>query len=186
MNFDELLEDAWQSEARPAAPDLIRRVHRRRTRYRVQRVAEIALTLVAVLVFGQALASGSAAPSHWLLMPFYLVFLPMVWTIVLRTPRRRAEDLTERVGTYAHLRLSQLRTSLRDLWLARAATGALLAYALLANAGVWALADADWRSAGLQLLILASAGLVVSLRLRHTLRRRWLREYGAVLRMTRD
>jgi hypothetical protein len=57
---------------------------------------------------------------------------------------------------------------------------------LLANAGVWALADADWRSAGLQLLILASAGLVVSLRLRHTLRRRWLREYGAVLRMTRD
>ncbi len=185
MNFDKLLEDAWQSETRPAAPDLIRRVRRRRTRYRVQRVAEVALTLVALLVFGQALVSGSTAPSHWLLMPFYLVFLPVVWAIVLRSPRRRTEDLTERVGTYAHLRLSQLRTSLRDLWLARATLWALLAYALLANAGVWALADADWRSAGLHLLILATAGLLVSLRLRHTLRRRLLREYRAVLRMTR-
>lgn len=185
MSFDELLKDAWQGERRPtAAPDLTRRVRRQQHRHRLQRAGEVVLTLVAVLVFGGALVSGDMEPSHWLLMPFFVVYLPIVWAIVLRAPRRRAEDVTERVSTYARLRLSQLHTGLRDLWIARTVAWTLLGYAVAANVGVWMLAGAHWRSAGLLLLAFAVLWLGVTAWLGSVLRRRWLREYRAVRRLT--
>ncbi|MFT4247326.1 MAG: hypothetical protein QM581_04690 [Pseudomonas sp.] len=184
MNFDELLKNAWQGETRPALQqDLTRRVRRKQRRQHLQRAVELALTLAAVLVCGQALASGRVAPSQWLLMPFFVVFLPIVWAIVLRAPRPHAKDLSERVSTYARLRLAQLRTSLRDLWLARTAAWALLGYAAAANAGAWLLAGTPWRSAGLFLLVFAFAWLGATTWLSRTLRRHWLREYRAVRRL---
>lgn len=185
MNFEDLLKDAWRGEpASPAMPDLTRRVHLQRRRILLQRAVEVVLTLVAVLVFGQALVSGHATAAHWLLMPFYVVFLPIVWGIVLRAPRRRGEDVTERVRTYASLRLSHLRVTLRDLWLARATAWALLGYAIAANAGVWLLADALWRWTGFVLLVAVLAWLGATLWVSRVLRRRVLREYRAVRRLT--
>ena len=146
-------------------------------------MVELALTLVAVLVFGQALLSGRTGPSHWLMMPFFAVFLPIAWTIVLRAPRRQAGDVSERVSIYARLRLGQLRMGLRDLWLARRAAWALLGYAAVVNLGIWLPAVAHWRSAASLLLCVAVAWLVATVWLSRVLRRRWLREYRAVRRL---
>lgn len=184
MNFDDLLKDAWQGEI-GAAPrhDLTRLVRSRQRRQRLQRMLELALTLAAVLVFGQALLSGRAEPSHWLLMPFFAVFLPIAWTIVLRAPLRQAGDVSERVSIYARLRLAQLRMGLRDLWLARRAAWALLGYATVVNLGVWLPAATHWRSAAWPLLTVAVGWLVATVWLSGALRRRWLREYRAVRRL---
>jgi hypothetical protein len=185
MNFDDLLENAWQGENRPAvAPALMRRVRRRRWRQRLLRALELLLTLVAVLVFVPALARGQMSSAHWLLLPFYAVFLPVAWALALRAPRRRGESLGERVCIYAHVRLAQLRTGLRDLWLARMAAWGLLGYSAMANLGIWLLADTHWRSGGLLLLAIAVGWLTATLWLSATMRRRWLREYRAVRRLT--
>lgn len=185
MNFDDLLKDAWQGQAQaPVQQDLTRRVRRRQLRLRLLRTLEVALTVIAVVVFGQALLSGRVDPAHWLLMPFFLVFLPMAWIFVLRSPRRHAADATGSASTYARLRLAQLRTGLRDLWLARTTAWVLLAYALVVNVGVWLLAGEAWREAGLALLVMAVASLGVTLWLSRTLRQRWLREYRSVRRLT--
>lgn len=184
MKFDELMKDAWQGQTHASVQqDLTGRVRRRQLRLRVLRTLEVALTAVALLVFGQALLSGRVDPAHWLLMPFFVVFLPMAWAVMLRAPRRRATDATGSASTYARLRLAQLRTGLRDLWLARVAGWLLLGYALVANAGVWLLAGEAWRDAGLALLVMAAASLAVTVWLSRTLRQRWLREYRAVRRL---
>ena len=184
MKFDDLLKDAWQGQTHSAMQqDLTGRVRRRQLRLRLLRTLEVALTVVAFLVFGQALLSGQVDPAHWLLMPFFVVFLPMAWAVVLRAPRRHATDATGSASTYARLRLAQLRTGLRDLWLARMTGWLMLAYALVANAGVWLLAGEAWRDAGLALLAMAVASLGATLWLSRTLRQRWLREYRAVQRL---
>lgn len=181
MNFDDLLKDAWQGQARSAPlPDLTRRVHRRRWRMRLLRGIEIGLTVLAVLIFGRALADGAPGPEHWLLLPFYAVFLPAVWLITLRAPRCRGGDASERIDIYARLRLAQLRTGLRDLWLARIAAWCLLGYAALVVLGTWWLSDASWRSVALLLAGYAVAWLGATFWVSHRLRRRWLREYRVV------
>lgn len=184
MNFDDLLQQVWQGEHRPVSQqELTRRVRRQRLRIRLQRGGEVALTLVAVLVFGGALLSGNVGPSHWIMMPFFAVFIPVAWTIVLRAPRHRAWDATEKSNVYARLRLSQLRTSLRDLWLARVAAGVLFLYAVIANVIIWLVLDRHWREVGLILLVAAVAWLLATWVLLRLSRRRWLREYRAVRRL---
>lgn len=181
MNFDDILKDAWRGESRHAAYlDLDRRVRRQRRRQRLLRALEVVLTLVAVLVFGHALASGRASPSHWLLLPFYLVFLPVAWTFILRKPRLSMGDVAASVQSYAQLRIAQLRGGLRDLWLARVTAWSLLAYAIAVNLGVWTLGDADWQAAGLALLG-ASLAWIIGVSWFGRLRRRTLlREYRSM------
>jgi hypothetical protein len=184
MKFDDLLKDAWQGQTHAAIQqDLTRRVRRRQQRLRLLRTMEVALTVIAVLVFGKALLSGRVDPAHWLLMPFFAVFLPIAWITVLRAPRRHAADATGSASTYARLRLAQLRNGLRDLWLARSTAWLLLTYAVVANAGVWLLAGEAWRGAGLALLVMAVVSLGATVWLSRELRQRWLREYRAVQRL---
>lgn len=184
MKFDELLKDAWQGQTHSAMEqDLTRRVRRRKWRLRLLRSLEVALTVAAVLVFGKALLSGRVDAAHWLLMPFFVVFLPMAWAFVLRAPKRHAGDAMGSASSYARLRLAQLRNGLRDLWLARTAAWSLLAYAVVATAGAWLWAGEAWRDAGSALLAMAVATLAATVCLRSTLRRRWLREYRAVRRL---
>ncbi|MDH5821688.1 hypothetical protein QFW77_01590 [Luteimonas sp. RD2P54] len=184
MNFDELLKDAWQGQTHAAAQqDLTRRVRRRQLRLRLLRGVEVALTVAALVVFGRALLSGRIEPAHWLLMPFFVAYLPVAWAIVLRAPRRHAADAAASGSSYARRRLAQLRTGLRDLWLARAAAWGLLGYAVVANAGVWLLAGKPWREAGLALLVAAVACVGATAWLNRRMRRRWLREYRAVRRL---
>jgi hypothetical protein len=187
MKFDDLLKDAWRGQTHAAMEkDLTRRVRRRQQRMRLLRSLELALTVIALLVFGQALLSGRIDPAHWLLMPFFGVFLPFAWIVVLRAPRRHVTDATGSASTYARLRLAQLRTGLRDLWLTRTAAWLLLAYAGVANAGVWLFAGEVWRGAGLALLAMAVAYLGMTVWLSRDLRQRWLREYRAVRRLIGD
>lgn len=184
MNIDERLEQAWKGGAPSAPPpDLVRRVRRRRWRYRALRALEVILTLAAFLVFVPALFNGGMSASHWLLMPFYAVFLPTVWFIALRKPGRRAEDASRSGSAYAKLRMAQLRIGLRDLWLACAAAWALLGYSVLANLGIWLLGATHWRTQGVVLLVGAVGWLLGTLWLGAIFRRRWLREYRAVRRL---
>lgn len=186
MNFDDRLKAAWQGGVPHASQaQLTARVRRHRQRHRLQRAGEVALTCVAVVVFGYALLSGSAGPAHWLLLPFFLVYLPVVWAIVLRKPGQRGEDASEPPQVYARIRLSQLRASLRDLWLMRRVMLLLLAYAVLANAAVFLLGDADWRGTAMTLLAYALACVGVTWLASHRLRRRRLREYRSTRRMSR-
>lgn len=184
MNFDDQLARAFKGEAPPApAPDLARRVRQRRWRHRAWRALEVLLTLAAVAVFVPALVSGGMTATHWLLMPFYAVFLPTVWIIALRKPGPSAEDATRSGTVYAHLRMKQLRTGLRDLWMTRVAAWALLGYSALANLGIWVLGATNWRSDGWVLLLVALGWLLGTLWLSAALRRRWLREFRAVRRL---
>ncbi len=51
MDFDDMLKDAWQAQAVPAAQALLhRRVQRQRWRHRLLRALEVALTVIAVLL----------------------------------------------------------------------------------------------------------------------------------------
>jgi Ca2+/Na+ antiporter len=184
MKFDDLLKYAWQGQTHSGMlQNLTCRVRRRQRRLRLLRTVEVVLTAIALLVFGQVLLSGDVAPAHWLLMPFFLVFLPIVWFIVMRAPRRNATDATASASSYALHRLAQLRTGLRDLWLARKTGWLLLAYAAVANSGVWLFAGDEWREAGVALLVMAVALLAATLWLSRTLRQHWLREYRAVRRL---
>ena len=186
MDFDEQLSRSWQAETRTATTtELTKRINRQHLRIRAQRSVEVILTLVVVLVFGQALISRGLDPAHWLLLPFFAVFLPLAWTLILRTPRRASRDLTESTSIYARLRLAQLRTNLRDLWLARATARALLAYAFIANLLVWTTADASWRAAAGTLLVYALAWAIGTWWLNRRLRRARLREYRSVARLAR-
>ena len=181
MDFDDMLKDAWQAQAVPAAQALLhRRVQRQRWRHRLLRALEVALTVIAVLVFGQALADGRLSPSHWLLLPFYLVFLPAAWVFILRAPRRSDRDVAESVQSYALLRIAQLRTGLRDLWFARASAWALLAYAIAASAVAWILGGDDWRAAGLTLLCASLAWIAGISWFGRRRRRTLLREYRSM------
>ena len=179
--FDDILKEAWKGEARQATRhELDRRVRRQRGRQRLLRTLEVALTLLAVLVFGHALVSGDAGPSHWLLLPFYLVFLPAAWVFILRAPRRSDRDVAESVQSYALLRIAQLRTGLRDLWFARASAWALLAYAIAASAVAWILGGDDWRAAGLTLLCASLAWIAGISWFGRRRRRTLLREYRSM------
>ncbi|RNF86231.1 hypothetical protein [Montanilutibacter psychrotolerans] len=185
MNFDGLLKDAWQGVNRPATPGrLAPHMRRHQLRHRLQRAIEIALTLAAVLVFGRSLMTGSIEPSHWLLLPFFVVYLPIAWAFVLRVPRQRNDDVTENTRLYAQLRMAQLRVNLRDLWLARTSAWILVVYAFIANTGVWLIGGASWQRAALTLLGFALAWGAGTLWFVRKLRRTRFREYRAVRRLT--
>jgi len=185
MNIDERLQEAWR-EAVPAGMDLAdlgRRVTRQRRRRWLLRAQELVLTLVALGVFGHALLFGAMGPAHWLLLPFFAVFLPTAWLIALRVPRAHTADLTAPMGRYVELRLKQLRTGLRDLWLARRAAVALIAYAAAAFAGAWLFGDIRWREAAVVLLAYALLWLLGTMWVSRRLRGQWLSEYRAIRRL---
>jgi len=174
MNLEDQLHRAWQAETggRPDLAGLTARVRRQQRRRLLQRVVEAMLTVAAVAVFAHALIGQSMAPAHWLLLPFFAVFLPTAWLLALRGPRPDAETAIAPTEVYARIRLAQLKTSLRDLRLARHAAQGLIVYALLAGLGAWVLGDAPWRTAALWLLIYAVAWLAATRLLTHRLGRR--------------
>lgn len=184
MDIDERLQAAWR-EAAPAGMNLAelrRRVAQQRRRRRLLRAQEFLLTLVALGVFGHALLFGAMGPTHWLLLPFFAVFLPTAWLVALRVPRARAADLTAPMDRYVELRLKQLRTGLRDLWLARRAAVALVAYAAAAFVGAWLLGDGRWRAAAVALLAYSLFWLLGTMWVGRRLNRQWLSEYRAIRR----
>lgn len=168
---------------RTALAEIEARIRGQRCWRRLQRGTEILLSLMALGVFAFALAGGSAAPAILLLLPFFAAYLPWIWWALLRGARRSQPSTEAAVAEFAAQRLAQLRSSLREAWLARQAARALLAYALAALALTHLLGDASWRSAALDLLLMALLwALLTGLFLRRQ-RPRLLREYRALRRL---
>ncbi|NYZ62462.1 hypothetical protein [Luteimonas deserti] len=182
--FDDLVRSAWQT-AQPLSdpPALAARVRRHRRQRLLWRGVEIALTLAAIAILARPLLGAAATPAYWLVMPFYVVYLPAVWWLVVRNARPSPADATRDVRTYAHIRLSQLRASLREMRLARLATVALLGYAGLAATGAFVWGGAAWREAATTLLAAACACALATWWLSRGLGRRRLREYRAMRRL---
>ncbi len=178
MNIEDKLSEAWNAttDSTVSLAALTAKVQRQQRRRQLQRALEVLLSLVAIAVFSHAMITHSMRPAHWLLLPFFAVFLPMVWTLTLRAPKLDTDATSAAANVYAQLRMAQLKTSLRDLWLARRTSQGLLLYALLAAAGSMLFGDAQWRESALVLLIYAVIWWLVTLLLARRLGQRWLRE----------
>ncbi len=153
---------------------------------RAQRGLEVGVTLVAIVVLARPLFGGQVSPAYWLVMPFFAAYLPIAWWLLLRPPRQSAADAAQDGRTYANVRLSQLRGALRELWIARAATGVLAAYAMAAAVVAFLWGSAAWQAAAGSLLLYATACLLVSWGLSRWRGRRHRREYRRLLRLTRN
>lgn len=183
-DLDKLLRSAWQQQRpRQDAAVLAARVRQHRLRQRLRRGAEAALTLAAIVLLVRMLSADSTAPEYWLLMPFFAAYLPTAWLLLLRAPRPQAQDTTRDVRTYAHVRLSQLRSGLRDLWATRIAAWALLTYATSATIAAFVFGDGRWQHAAVRLLAYAGVWAVVTFWLSRRRRRSGLREYRAMRRL---
>lgn len=165
MNIENRLRAAWNAELGEQfdLAGLTARVRRHRRRRCWQRVVEVMLTTFVIALFAHALTSQTMGPAHWLLLPFFAVFLPTAWILVLRSPRLDSEHAAAPTAVYAQLRLVQLKTSLRDLWFSRWSAQGLLIYSVVAGIGAWLFGDALWREAALWLLVYALAWMVAIL-----------------------
>ena len=184
-DLDALMRNAWQAtrprDARAALLDRVRR-HRRRRRFR--RGLEIALTLLAVALLLSPLRGAAIGPAYWLVMPFFVAYVPAVWWWLLRAPRSRVEVAALDVSAYAQVRLVQIRTGLRELRIARIAGLALLGYAAAVTIGTLMVGDPPWREAGVRLLLFSVAWTVATLWITRTRGRRDRREYRAMRRLS--
>ncbi len=184
MDVDERLRTLWQQQQPPPAVlhDLAARVTRQRPAVTAGRAPEVLLTLAAVGVFVWPLWTGDMSPEHWLLMPFFAVFLVVSWTVLLRQRPGAPLVASESAAVYARLRQLQLRDSLRNLLLAERSAIALLVYAVAAFAGAFWLGDA-WHNAAATLLAYSGLWYLGTRWLTRRKRRAMLREYRALRRM---
>lgn len=184
--FDPLMQAFQRQQPAPGHKPLAEIEQRVRAQRRwrwLQRGTEILLSLAAIGVFAFALSGGQAGPHALVLLPFFAVFLPLIWWLVLRGPRRARQHAAAAVAEFARQRLGQLRSSLREAWLAKQAARALLIYALAVLALSYGLGEQAWRVAALDLLLMALLWAVLTwLALRHY-RPRLLREYRALRRL---
>lgn len=185
MNIDLDLQTLWQGQQPPSAlaPRLFARITRQRQRMQLWRLLEILLSVGVVLWFGHALWVGAFTPRHWLLLPFFAVFLVVNWWVLLRQQPAARPALAASTAVYAAVRQQQLRQSLLQLKLASLSAQGLLAYALLALIGSAAWGEADWLKPALALGLYALGWFAATRWLVASRRRRALREYRALRRL---
>ena len=150
MNIDEqALRAVWQRQQPPQrlAQELAKRVELHRRRARIHRAAEVAITLAGVALLAWPGHDGKLSPSQWLLIPFFVVFIAVGWTIVLSNKQRVIAAGLEPVAMYAHVRKVQLRDTARNLKVANAASVALLGYSAAALLLSIATGESAWRDA---------------------------------------
>ena len=185
MDIDESLREVWQRQqpSQMLSHQLFDSVKRHRRAVILQRVVEVLMTLAAVAVLGWPLWTGNLAPVHWLLIPFFTVFLIVSWTLVLRQRRSANLEVSENVAAFAKQRKLQLLDSLKDLKFSQISAIALLIYAAVAFLGAHWLGGADWQFSA-NFLLLYSTGCYLGTRplVRRKRRRLW-REYRAVRRI---
>jgi Ca2+/Na+ antiporter len=185
MDLDERLRDAWQASVPDSSTlaTIVERVHAHRRWQRWQRAIEVCLTLLAVLVFAVALVRDDTPPMIWLLLPFYALYLPVVWLVILRAPSARAVDPAERVSAHARLRIAQIRVRLRDLWLARRVAWALMAYAVIMLAVALSNGPGPWRDGATALVACALLWLSATYWISRRPRRQARHEYRRMRRL---
>lgn len=185
MDIDEPLRELWQRQQPPQADAhyLFERVRRQRRAVIVRRTVEVALTLMAVAVLGWPMWNGNLEPAHWLLIPFFSVFLIVIWTILLKQQLGRKPAVSESAAVFARQRKRQLLDSLKNLSLAERGALALFIYAAVAFAGGYLLGDSAWKFATSFLLAYSGCWYFATRWLVPRKRRALWREYRAVRRM---
>lgn len=185
MDIDDQLALAWGEVSHAGIPleRLRTRIKRQRRRLILQRCIEVLLTVFALIVFGLALHGSRMTPIHWLLLPFYAVFLPIAWALILRAPKPASSDVIASVNTFARLRMTQLRAGLREIRIARHVALALLTYAALAAGSAWWFGSAEWRLDAAWLLLVALLWALGTHVITAHVRRRRLREYRTMRRL---
>lgn len=186
MDADDRLRALWQGQSLPvlAPTQLLAQMRRYQWRLRLRRALELAITLAALLWFALVPLWRAYTPLEWLQLPFFSVFLPVVWSINLR--RRHNWPLAnENSRVYAGLRLAQLRNSLRELRLADSGALALLIYAVAVQT-LTALRGRDaWFDAATTLVVAALLWALASRLYVKAVRARCHREYRNLRRLRR-
>jgi len=187
VNSDDPLMQAFQRQQPAASRVRLEKigiqVRAQRRWHALRRGLEILLSLAAVGFFAFRLFNGQLGPQDWVLLPFFAVFLPLIWLLILRGSRRKFSRATDAAADFANHRLAQLRANLREVWLARRAVHGLVLYAIAVFALTRWRGDAGWQEAGIYLLMWSLLwGLLAGLILRWY-RPRLLREYRALRRL---
>lgn len=183
--FDKLMQSAWQTARPPAdAAALAASVRRTRWHRRLRRCLEVVLTLAGITLLARPLFGGATTPAYWLVMPFFVAYLPTVWWLLLRDTQPSPADAAQSVRIYAQTRLTQLRAGLRELRIARIAAIGLLAYATVAAISAFAMGDPAWQAPARDLLAYAAVCALGTLWLSRWQGRRRLGEYRAMRRLT--
>lgn len=186
MDADDRLRALWLGQSLPALEpaQLLAQVRRYQWRLRLKRALELAITLAALLWFALVPLWRAYTPVEWLQLPFFGVFLPVVWSINLR--RRHTWQLaSESSRVYAGLRLVQLRDSLRELRLADGGALALLTYAVAVQT-LTALRGHDaWFDAATALVVASLLWTLVGRLYVNAARARCHREYRNLRRLRR-
>lgn len=186
MDTDDRLRRLWLGQSLPAvAPaQLLAQVRRHQWRLRLLRLLEIAITLAALLWFALVPLWRTYTPTEWLQLPFFSVFLLVVWSINLRR-RHNWQLANENSRVYAGLRLAQLRDSLRELRLADSSALALLIYAVAVQAITSLCGHDAWFDAATTLVIAALLWALASRLFVNAARARCHREYRNLRRLRR-
>jgi hypothetical protein len=187
MDADERLRALWQGQPLPrvSTQELFAQVRRHRRWLLLQRALEAALTLAATVWFAAILWLRPYTPIEWLLIPYFSVFLVVVWSLNLRRTHPHAAA-AESVQIYADLRRRQLRARLRELRLAQCCTDALVAYAIAALLATALWADAEWFGAARHLAVAAVLWWVLCGLYLRRVRARSQREYRAMKRLSKS
>lgn len=187
-DFDAIMRSAWRRERPHAglAATLPAQIRRHRLRHRLLRGMEVALTAAAIAMVVPLLSGSAVTPNHWLVLPFFAVYLPAAWWLLLRATPGRSADARLDVRSYAHVRISQLRRALHALWFARRGALALMAYAVIALAATLVLARGElaWIAPAATLLAYALAWAAATHWLSGRKQRRYLREYRVMRQLT--
>lgn len=186
MDAEDRLLRLWQAQPLPdiAPAQLLAQLRRHQRRLWFKRLFEATLTVAAVAVFAVVPLLRPYTPVEWLLLPFFSVFLVVIWSINLRR-RHRWQLAAASTRVYAGLRLAQLRDTLRELRLTRKATMALMLYAFAAQAVAGLGGHLAWFEAATALLIGALLAEFAGQLYTHWARRRCYREYRNLRRLRR-
>ena len=147
----------WQSSYvdRVDSEVLLARVTRVRRRRVLLRTLELVMTLVAFVVLLPPVVQGQAAPEHWLLLPFFAVFLPWVWWHALNEHKDRQCIAVEAGSDYVRLRAGQIDIALKQIRLFSLAAHGLLVYAVIALVVLALASTLVWQRAATVLVLWA-------------------------------
>ena len=186
MDIDARLQQLWQQQQPPHAlsQQLLDRVRRQQRWMHLWRALELLLSVAVLGWFAHLFWTQALSPRHWLLLPFFSVFLVANWAVVLRHSLRSRTAVLADAAAYAGRRQLQLRQSLVGYKLASHSAAGLLVYAALAFVASALMGEDSWRQAALILLAYATLWFFGTRWLVQRKRRSALREYRAMRRIS--
>lgn len=182
---DGALRALWQRQQPPShlADEMARKIRRHRLAAKVTGAVEIVLTIAAVALLAWPDADGRLSPDQWLLIPFFSVFLVIIWTARLRQRDDQRVAAHEPVAVYAAIRKLQLRNRLWHLKQASLSALALAGYAIVSLVACHVVGTPEWRDAALHLAASAAGWVLGTWWLVRRQRVAIRQEYGRIARL---